>query len=186
MKLVKRQGLILAGLLILLALEIVWAVGYLGIFKIDKGVKISPETGPEKTVSLSLSPAEGEFAAGQEFGAAILLSTNQKKIIGADAILKFDPGKLEVLEILPGDIFNLYPQEKIEEGKILISAVLENKKDFSGQGILAKLRIKGKTVGKANLNFEFTPGRTDDSNIAIAGTGKDVLEKTVSGVYTFK
>lgn len=186
MKLVKRQGLILAGLLILLALEIVWAAGYLGIFKIDKGAKISPEARPAQAVSFSLSPAEGEFAAGEEFEAVILLSTGQERIIGADAILKFDPKKLEVLEILPGDIFNLYPQEKIEEGKILISAVLENKKDFWGQGILAKLKIKGKTAGKTNLNFEFTPGRTDDSNIAIAGTSKDLLAKTKNGLYTFK
>ena len=186
MRLVKRQGLILAGLLILLALEIVWAAGYLGIFKIKKGVKISSETRPAETVSFSLSPVEGEFAVGDEFETAILLSTNQKKIIGADAILKFDPEKLAVQEILPSEVFSIYPLKGVQEGKIFISAVLEPGKSFSGEGSLAKIRLKGLIPGQASLNFDFVPGRTDDSNIAEFGTSKDLLAKIKNGLYTLK
>ena len=138
----------------------------------------------KESSSFFLSPDSGEFSLNEEFTVLIMLSTGQKPIIGADAILKYDPQKLAVLEILPGDIFGVYPQEKIADGKILISGILQSKEGFSGQGVLAKTKLRGKMSGETRLSFEFTPGRTDDSNLTAAG--KDTLARTENGLYTFK
>jgi len=137
-------------------------------------------------VSLFLDPSAAEFPTGKEFQVAIVLSTGQKSAIGADVILKYDPEKLEVLEITPGQIFELYPELEIQEEKVLISAISQEGKLFSGQGILAQLVLKGKVPGETKLKFEFEPGQTTDSNVAIENTQPDGLEEVKNGSYTFK
>jgi len=181
---VKKRGFVI--LAILLLLEILWAGWYLLRPRAMPRVSAPPPKEQAETVFLSLSPPESEFFAGQEAEISIALSAGPKKVIGSDAVLAFDESKLEVTDIIPGDIFSIYPLKEVRDGKIFISGVLEPGETFSGYGILAKLKLRGLATGAARLNFDFIPEHTDDSNVAQEGGKKDLLEKVVNGLYTFK
>lgn len=136
-------------------------------------------------VAFALDPSEGQFSPNQEFPVTIILKSGGKAVIGADVILKYDPEKLVILKIIPGEVFDLYPQLEIKENKILISAINENQKTFTGQGILAQVKARGKKAGVAKLSFDFSPGQTADSNVALENSTLDGLEEVKNGSYTF-
>lgn len=178
---------LLLGLLLILAIEAGWAVWYLRKDTRHETRDTRHEIFETKEpVLLFLSPSERQLPVGEKFQADVVLSTVEKSVIGIDVILKYDSEKLEVLEIIPGQVFDFYPRLEKENGQIFISAVNHQEKVFSGQGILAQLTLQGKAAGEAKLKFDFTPGETTDSNVALENSQKDALEEVRNGVYTFR
>ena len=147
----------------------VFLIVFLFVFR---GVSFAQTSGP----SIFLSPEFQELKVNEEFTVEVLLSSNQK-LIGADALLSFKPEILEVVSIDDGNIFSKTPLKSVENGKIKITAVEEDRgKTFSGEGSLAKIKFKTKDAGETDLELELTQGSTTDSNLTTAEV-KDVLSE---------
>lgn len=137
---------------------------------------------------LSLSPDSGQITAGESVFVKINLDTGGQATDGTRAVLRFDPTRLAVEEINHEiAVYANYPVKEIDNqtGRVVVSGIINPDEDpFQGQGVLATLRLKGLRVGQAALGFEFTPGETVDSNVALTKSGEDLLVKTVGAVYS--
>lgn len=130
----------------------------------------------ENSNSIILSPEFQELKVNEEFIVEVILNSNSQ-LVGADAVLSFNPGILEVVSIDEGGIFSKTPLRAIEPGKIKITGVEEDKdKLFSGSGSLAKIKFKAKDAGQTGLDLEFKPGSTTDSNLTTAQAAEVLSE----------
>jgi len=146
--------------------------------------------------TLSLTPNKGTFKSGKNFTVEIIVDSKSYQSSAVGARLNFPPEFLEVLEIVPGNIFGLYPAKKFDNkiGKINISGLSWNVSlgkpgiPFSGKATFAKIKFLVKPVVKktiASVNFYFLNfGNTTDSNIMEAKTAKDVLGKVKNCQFT--
>lgn len=137
---------------------------------------------------LSLSPDSGQITAGETVFVKINLDTGGQATDGTRAVLRFDPSLLQVEDVnYEIAVYANYPVKKIdnETGRVVVSGIINPNEDpFQGQGVLATLKVKGLKAGWAALSFDFTPGETTDSNVALTKSGEDLLVKTAGAVYT--
>jgi hypothetical protein len=142
----------------------------------------TPTTETElKTGSLLLEPSFQEVKTNEEFRVSLLISS-EEPLLGADAVLKFDPDLLEVVRIEEGDTFPSLPLKKADKEFIRITGVAEVDKSFKGEGVFANITFKAKDAGSAKITVEFRDGATDESNLTAVQV-KDVLGKVESGTY---
>lgn len=190
---------ILFTLLILAVVgEIVWAVFYLTnpLKFFQSGPTPSPFLPVTERVALFLDPPLGEFERGSTLEINVILDSKENLVTGVDAILRYDPVSLEVIDanptaegtqVAPGKIFSEYLGNKVDpsKGRITISGLAKIDQPFSGRGILAKVTFLTKATGTTKVFFEFQPAATNDSNVAGA-FAKDILDKAVGGEYSIK
>jgi len=126
---------------------------------------------------LKVEPNQGKFKLGESFQVKILLDTKEWQTDAADIRLRFPPQMLSVSKIIPGQIYDDYPAQKVDadNGVIIINGISFLNKTFGGKGIFATLILKGIKPGNANLIFEYTPSSTTDSNVVATKIAKDVL-----------
>lgn len=142
------------------------------------------------TGSMSLSPANGDyvFAANQTYPVGIVIDSAGKSVDGVDVVVNFDPKKVQVVgeTISPTTMFERFPLNKVDNGRgqIQFSALTFNSKPEIG--IAATFRFRPLAPGAVNFTFDFTLGKTTDSNIAEHGTAKDVLGKVENAAFNFK
>ncbi len=141
--------------------------------------------GSAHAATLSLSPATANLTEMCESTVNIMVDTQGAETRGADAFLSYDPDEIEVLGILPGEMYKSYPGKIIQNGDIFITAFSENG-FFVGSGTLARLVFKSKPgVRSATINFKYSPGSTVDSNVA-GREADDILNTVSGGTYTFE
>lgn len=144
----------------------------------------------EVSGSLTLSPASGDysFSSTQTFPVGIIVDSAGKSVDGVDVILNFDPRMVQVIgsAIAPTGMFEKVVQNSVDNksGQVKFSALTFSPKPETG--ILATFQIKPLTAGVANFNFDFTLGKTTDSNIAEHATARDILGKVGNGSYNFR
>jgi hypothetical protein len=137
--------------------------------------------------SLNFSPANTTVNAGETFLMDILLDTAGRNAGGAGAKVNFNPNQLKAIEIIPGDIFADYPAAVIDNdnGRLTISGIAASSQNlFTGVGVFARINFTALTPGPANLNFEFQPGSTTDSNIATMEPPGDILAQVNQSTIT--
>jgi hypothetical protein len=143
--------------------------------------------------SFSLSPASGTYQVGSVVSATITLDTAGNGTSGADAILLYEPEKLEAQAIVVGTIYTSYPVRTISAtaGKISISGITSDPAaSFAGRGTFATVKFKVLSTGTATVRFDFRPeagppASSQDSNVAKKGTqGKDILSSVSNATYT--
>jgi len=142
---------------------------------------------PIKThaATLSMNPASANLTEGCENTVNIMVDTQGAETRGADAFLSYNPDEIEMLSILPGEMYKSYPGKIIQNGDVFITAFSENG-FFVGSGTLARLVFKSKPgVKSATISFKYAPGSTIDSNVAGRGAN-DILNTVFSGTYTFE
>ncbi|MBN2095781.1 hypothetical protein JW752_00065 [Candidatus Peregrinibacteria bacterium] len=142
---------------------------------------------PIKThaAALSMNPASANLTEGCENTVNIMVDTQGAETRGADAFLSYNPNEIEVLSILPGEMYKSYPGKIISNGNIFITAFSENG-FFVGNGTLARLVFKSKPgVKSTTIRFKYAYGSTVDSNVAGRGA-EDILSSVASGTYTFE
>lgn len=168
-------------LVTLIALEIILGVIYLQKKPSLKksGTSLIEETGAK----FYFSSSSQKLKVNQLTEVKILIDTKGRKITGADAVIKYNPELIEIVgDPLPGKIFPVYPinKVKIDKGIVTTTGTITNPDQpvFSGIGQFATLTIKALKVGETNLTFEFSPGKTNDSNLAEKDSTKDILSKT--------
>jgi hypothetical protein len=132
--------------------------------------------GGVRAASLSFDVNHANLPMGQTYQVGLKLDPEGEPVIGTDVILKFDPKKLELTEVLNAGAFSTTQTVMIDNQAGLVKFSLTH-----GYGVyltevktVAKLGIKGLATGPTNLSFDFTPGKTTDTNVA-ATRGREVL-----------
>lgn len=141
---------------------------------------------------LSLIPPEGTFNVGQSIKVDVELNTNADEVMGAEAVVIYDPKILSVSDkdIVAGTLFPSYPIKKLQrEGMVRVIGVIADPKEkqFNGKGVLGTINFK--TVGKGNtaVTIDFVLGATNKSNVVKLGekeSGVNYLKSVVNANYT--
>lgn len=129
------------------------------------------------------SPDSVSTSQGQEFTTDIVMDTGGNEAGGGGAILKFNPVFLEVVNITPGIIFDDYPLafKDNDKGVVKISGIAGSTDNlFKGKDKFASVTWRSKASGTTSVTFDFTPGSTTDSNIAVKFGNGDVLSSVGS------
>lgn len=177
----KIKSLVIAGLIILsLGITVNWFVNN------RKTPTVSFNTSSAAVgASLSLVPASSNVAVNQTFTVDINLDSGSFPVSGVDIYkLNFNPSILEVVQVaatnlIPNTLINTFDNAS---GKIQLSQTTAGGSTFNGSGKIATITFKGKTVGSANVSFDFILGNTADTNVAVAG--EDKLTSVSKGVFT--
>lgn len=145
----------------------------------------STAAAPEYSAALRLSPTSGVLVPGELVELSILLSTNGAKVDGVDAVLRYNPRMLKVSRVEKGTLFEEYVQESVDEaeGRIKLSGLTFD--PLPKSGTLGTILFEILKEGTTTVFFEFTPGSTTDSNVALSGAGGvDILKEVKNGKYT--
>lgn len=121
--------------------------------KQEEAAKVKPSEEKElTTVTLSLNPSELTAYVGKEFTVNVL-TQSEKKLVGVDLYLSYDPQVLEVSEIKPGDFFasaqELSKNINYASGEVFYA--LAGLTPKAGNGVLASFTLKGKLGNREGL-----------------------------------
>lgn len=139
------------------------------------------------SAALLLSPTQETVILGETFEVSILLETGEAKIDGVDAVLRYNPGVLKVVKLEKGGLFEEYVYEKVDEvkGEIHLSGVTFDPR--SKTGTFGTILFEPLREGITTVFFDFTPGSTEDSNVALTGSsGTDILKKVGNARYVIQ
>lgn len=146
-------------------------------------------TGPQSRVTrLMLSPTSGVYRVGSTFQVDIGLDTGGHHTSGADAVITYNPKQLAVVDsdktksgvqVAPGSLYPKYPFNSVSSGTISVSGVIQpGSAGYSGIGTFATITFKVlRATSSSQVQFDFTPGSTADSNVASISGGADLLEQ---------
>jgi hypothetical protein len=148
-----------------------------------------------RAATLALSPAAQTVSVGNTFTVSILLDTTGQSIYGVDIYsLRYDPTALEAqdanstaagVQIQAGTLMTDVQYNTVNSvaGAIQFSQTAATTGgNYSGIGTLATVTFKALKSGPTNVTFDFTPGSTTDTNVAVLYT--DVLTAVTNGSYT--
>lgn len=128
--------------------------------------------------TLSFSPSSLTTPLNQSFTASVIVDTAGFSTGGVGTIIRYDPFVLSAVAITTNSIFADYPLAAIDKqkGKISISGISSSNYNlFSGKDTFAVIEFVGVNPGKSIVSFDFIPGSTTDSNVAITYGNGDVL-----------
>jgi len=137
--------------------------------------------------TLYLSPASGSFSSN--FDVTVSVDPQGSSVAGVDAIIKYDPEKIEA-QLIQNGAFEQYLSKEINKTTGTISIRAYNTTTLvSSVASVGKITFKPLVSGSTvSLTFLYTPTAQgaqpagDDSNIASGG--KDVLTGVTGATYT--
>lgn len=140
---------------------------------------------------LSLSPTKGTFSVGQPIKVEVDLNTNGEEVMGAEAVIIYDPEMLSVSDqnITAGTLFPSYPIKKLQrEGMVRIVGLISDPKgdQFNGKGVLGTINFKATGRGNTAVTIDFVLGATNKSNVVKLGekeSGVNYLKNVVNASY---
>ena len=144
--------------------------------------------------TLVLTPSSGSHKTGETFNVDVVLDTKGADIDGVDLYsLRYDKALLQVVDanttvsgvqIVPGSLFPVTAANTVDNsaGTIVFSQLTTGGSHYKGSGTLATITFKVLTTGTATVKFDFTAGKTNDTNVA--GDGVDTLTAVTNGSYT--
>lgn len=108
----------------------------------------------------------------------IKFSSTLSGVVGVDAVLLFDPTKINIEKVTENSLLSNTSFVNINNtlGIVKISQVSPAGQAFKGEGILATLSVKPVAQGGTTISFDYTLGATNDSN-AVSENGVDLLIK---------
>ncbi len=166
------------GLIIFVALAILLVVFYLANNKINLFGRAGSANGV-----LSL-PSGATVNTGDQFDAPVMVSSPDNTLASVDVVIGFDRGVLQLVDITPRPensmLQNYLPvsggqfdkarviQKANDEGQIRFGAFSYNaqfKGDLGPGNPLAVLKFQAKNAGQTTINYVFSGGATNDSNL---------------------
>lgn len=146
------------------------------------------------SASLALSPASGTYNVGDQFDVNVLLDTGTSQVDSVDAVINYDTTVLNAVNITKGAIFNKYVMNPdpsgIDDaaGRIEVTGQIGTATTpvpVSGSNLVfATITFEAtQQTNAAQINFDFTYGDRNDSNVVYGGT--DILDQVVNGAYIF-
>ena len=177
--------IILSILAIVVVGELIWA-GTTLIKKDQPQVPIIDQlaqtVSEPKPAQIILQSSSQILKVGDQIKVDILVDTGGKQTDGTDVILNFDPKTLVVVlasgsanPVIQGTVYNSFPVNVLNQGKVVLSGIASVGTSFSGQGLLGSVTFKAVSVGNTSLAVDFILGRTTDSNIIETSSAKDIL-----------
>ncbi len=151
------------------------------------------EFSPRSAV-LTLDPKLNQLKMGETFTANVILDTAGKPIDGVDLYsLHYDPTILSVedsdlnqpgIQIKSGELMSITAVNSVDSktGTIKFSQAAQFGAYYNGRGLLASINFKAVGKGNTYLNFDFSLGKTTDTNVA--HMGRDQLINVVDALYT--
>lgn len=136
----------------------------------------------QAAATLALSPSTDSISIGDEFDIEIIVDTDGVDVDGVDAVIDYDNTRLSVVSVTEGTIFSTYPLNEVSSGTISLSGI-DLTTPFNGTGTLGTIRFRALQEGTADVEFDFTPGSTTDSNVADSITTDDILDSVTDGSY---
>lgn len=188
--------ILIAGLIILVAGELFFGGFNLFSPSTSRNLNIlGPRVNPQTEAVLSVLPDKGIYKSGDQVVVDVKLFTGGQTTDSTDLVIKYDPEFLEPSQSFatPGQLYSEYPAVQIDKqaGLIGISGItLPGSNSFSGVGSFAKLVFKALKEGQTNVSADFRKAATDDSNVVLSGSSKDILgsvsdaELTISATET--
>ena len=141
-----------------------------------------PPAGSQNPAFLTITPSISTLKKGETLTLTLVLDTGDFEIDTVDLVLNFDPGFLRAESATPGTIFPQYPIQKIENGKVQISAAGEIKDGqvigFKGQGEYARIVFQA-LEATDSTQVSFAP----NSIAASAGVNRLNLNQCQPGNY---
>lgn len=183
-KKISPEKIIITVFSIVILVELIWA-GYTFFYNKPvpaQVVNIRKADVVKKVTTMSIVPQKIEAKKNGKF----IISININSDIysdGTDLSLFYDPGVVSVVNeknpVQTGNIYNSYPQNKVDvkKGIITLSGITDKKGGVLASGLFGTIEFIAKDMSTSKISIDFTPGSTTDSNIINSATGTDVLEK---------
>ncbi|MFC1710342.1 cohesin domain-containing protein [Patescibacteria group bacterium] len=133
--------------------------------------------------SLRFDPEKVGVQTGDEFEVNVVFDTAGVSIGGVGVKINFKPEDIHASSIIVRDIFDDYPTAAVDNnnGRIIISGIVSGSDNlYKGEGVFATIVFKAKSPGTSVVEFEYEPGSTRDSNIAITSGSGDALSQVSS------
>ncbi|MDP3982692.1 MAG: hypothetical protein Q8Q65_01280 [bacterium] len=144
--------------------------------------------GKIQAAKLIIDPPTGTYAVGQQFQSKITLDTEGAATAGVDVLLKYNPAKIKITNVQNGVLFSQYIGQKIDnnKGSFGLSGIvaLDDTVGYAGSGTFATVVFEGVSVGRASVDFDFSPGVRSDSNVAAMSSVDDSLSSASGANYT--
>jgi hypothetical protein len=151
--------------------------GYAALFFVV-GLFFAPQV---QAASLYVSPSGGSYEVGSTFQVGIFVSSADQPMNTAQAVISFDPDKLEVQAVnTKNSIFNLMvenPTFTNNTGNINFSGIVLNPGYTGGSGRLINISFRAKKIGKATVAI------VGGQVLANDGEGSSILGSRGSGSY---
>lgn len=143
-----------------------------------------------RAASFKISPNRATFNQNCISNVDIILDAENTPTNAADIIIDYDPTKIEVIKVVPGDVFTNYFGNIIDP---ILGTIKLTGASFVGQfnshSTFATIQFKPKLNNStATFNIRFTGANqynTLDSNIADVNTSNDILTSTNNGFFVF-
>jgi len=142
---------------------------------------------PAHSASFLLAPSGGTVVLGEVFEVLILLSTGEARVDGADAILRYNPKMLRVVALEKGGLFEEQLQNRVDDvaGEIRLSDMTFDA--GPKMGTFGVVSFEALQRGATSVFFDFLPGATRDSNVALTSSGgEDLLKEVGNAQYVIK
>ena len=138
---------------------------------------------------MMILPTTDTVSLNEEFEVTVTLSADGLVLDGADAIVSFDPEKLEAVSIRESSLFSSYPRKTTDNsaGEVKITGFGNpDRKELEQESDFAYITFRAISPGEAMINFEFEPGKTNLSVMVEKDTSKNVLGEVSGGAVDIK
>lgn len=176
---------------IVLVLVVVLGAGYLALKPDNENpVIIQPPQveEPARVATLTIEPTNTQLTPNESQEFKIIVDTSEASVDGVDALLKFDPEFLELIDKFDtsNSVFSSFPLNTIdaEQGTATLSALVDPGTTFTGSGEVARFTASASKATDSNVHLTlfFAPGETTDSNVA--SQGYDILGSVTNAALT--
>lgn len=127
----------------------------------------------------------------------LALAENSGGASGVDIVLTYDPTVLEVVDmdpelpgaqVTPGNLFDFVQDNRSNTSAGVINLSMgqqpANPPVSSVNGAIASVRFKAISVGQASVQFAFSAGLLNDTNVIKSSDGRDLLASVQNAVVT--
>ncbi|MBI2047706.1 MAG: hypothetical protein HYT27_01065 [Parcubacteria group bacterium] len=171
--------IVLGGVVLLVSFSVLFA-----LLKRD----VIPIVPPPQTIynsTLALEPEQAVLSPFYEYPVAIKVFSGGEPINTADVLLRYDPARVRVLEILTTNSFcrgGFFIERSIdnENGEVRVICGIPTPGFSEAEGIVAELLVQPKTDGPFSLRFD----SEETKILANDGLGTNVLRTMTDGSYT--
>jgi hypothetical protein len=135
-------------------------------------------TNTANAASFSFEPSTLNLTVASPLNVAIIIDTQGVETTGADAVISFDPSAMVIYNVQGGSAYDIFPATIVdsEQGKVQITGHVSSvNQRFSGRATFATFSITPLKAGNYSLDFDYTPGNRNDTNVTSIETG-DVLD----------
>ena len=139
-----------------------------------------------QNASLQLTPNQTVVGSeARDVQTTIMLEAKNRKIAGVDIVITYEPLFVAIDDIAVADTMETVALKKIdaENGRIYLSLMAQAGGYIEGNHALATILWHPLTEGDTSFAFDYTPGLTEDTNIAEFAIGNDVLTSVVNARY---